>query len=129
MKDGTASAAPLCGEIPFLGLATRVPHKVDVRRVKSVSLYEDSRTTKLPARQTFQVVKWSVDMAYMTDSGHTIEEAKQAEVDRLSCEEDDELRRLYFMSQHGELSERSRQRMLELRLRDRREKIRPPREL
>jgi hypothetical protein len=68
-------------------------------------------------------------MAYMTDSGHTTEEAKEAAGERLSREEDDELRRLYFMSQHGELSARSQERMLELRLRDRREEIRPPREL
>lgn len=48
----------------------------------------------------------------------------------LSDEEDDELRRLYFLSLIGmNLSESNRLRLLELRIRDRREKVRPPREL
>lgn len=46
----------------------------------------------------------------------------------LSKDEDDELRRLNFLAKTGALSERSKARMLELRLRDRRERIRPPRE-
>ncbi|HET6966319.1 MAG TPA: hypothetical protein VFH58_16210 [Acidimicrobiales bacterium] len=46
----------------------------------------------------------------------------------LTREEDDELRRLNFLAQTGALSERSEARVLELRLRDRRKKIRPPRE-
>lgn len=49
--------------------------------------------------------------------------------DPLSREEDDELRRLNFMAQNGALSERSEARMMELRLRDRRRTVRPPREL
>lgn len=46
----------------------------------------------------------------------------------LTEEEDDELRRLNYLSRTGTLSQRSRARMNELRLRDRRETIRPPRE-
>ena len=51
-----------------------------------------------------------------------------AVVDPLSREEDNELRRLNFMSQLGALSERSKLRIIELRIRDRRHAIRPPRE-
>lgn len=47
----------------------------------------------------------------------------------LTRDEDDELRRLNFLAQTGPLSERSKARMLELRLRDRRETVRPPREV
>jgi hypothetical protein len=46
----------------------------------------------------------------------------------LSRDEDDELRRLNYMAQHGMLSPRSRERILELRMRDRRLEIRAPRE-
>ena len=56
-------------------------------------------------------------------------EAKPAAAgERLSRSEDDELRRLHFLSQLGALSERSKVRLLELRLRDRRREIRTPRE-
>lgn len=47
---------------------------------------------------------------------------------RLTRQEDDELRRLNWFSQIGILSQRKRERMLELRLRDRRSEIRAPRE-
>lgn len=46
----------------------------------------------------------------------------------LSEEEDNELRRLNFLAQHAELSARSKERLLELRMRDRRAEVRPPRE-
>ena len=47
---------------------------------------------------------------------------------RLTRAEDDELRRLHWFSQVGILSQRKRERLLELRLRDRRNEIRAPRE-
>ena len=47
---------------------------------------------------------------------------------RLTRQEDDELRRLNWFSQIGILSQHKRERMLELRLRDRRNEIRGPRE-
>lgn len=47
---------------------------------------------------------------------------------RLSPEEDDELRRLHYMGTQGMLSERMRERLLVLRVRDRRDHIRSPRE-
>lgn len=47
----------------------------------------------------------------------------------LTRAEDDELRRLNWISRIGALSVSKRERMLELRLRDRRQEIRPPREL
>ena len=50
------------------------------------------------------------------------------ELSRLTREEDDELRRLHWISQIGCLSQHKRERMLELRLRDRRQEIRQPRE-
>jgi hypothetical protein len=57
------------------------------------------------------------------------EEARSNPIDeRLNREEDDELRRLHFMSQFGALSERSKTRFQDLRLRDRRREVRPPRE-
>jgi hypothetical protein len=46
----------------------------------------------------------------------------------LSPEEDDELRRLHYLSQNGMLSDWSRSRIEELKPRDRRSTIRPPRE-
>lgn len=55
------------------------------------------------------------------DSGTWIEE-------RLSPEEDDELRRLHYMGTQGMLSGRMRERLLVLRVRDRRDHIRLPRE-
>lgn len=55
------------------------------------------------------------------DSGTWIEQP-------LSPEEDDELRRLHYMGTQGMLSERMRERLLVLRVRDRRDHIRPPRE-
>jgi hypothetical protein len=47
---------------------------------------------------------------------------------KLTREEDDELRRLHWFSQIGVLSLAKRERMLELRLRDRRKDVRAPRE-
>ena len=47
---------------------------------------------------------------------------------RLSPQEDDELRRLHYMGTQGMLSERMRERLLVLRVRDRRDHIRSPRE-
>jgi hypothetical protein len=47
---------------------------------------------------------------------------------RLTREEDDELRRLHWFAQVGILSARKRERMIELRLRDRRTEVRAPRE-
>lgn len=47
---------------------------------------------------------------------------------RLTREEDDELRRLHWIAQWGVLSRLKQERMLELRMRDRRQEIRPPRE-
>jgi hypothetical protein len=41
--------------------------------------------------------------------------------------EDNELRRLNWLAQRGELTESMRERMIELRLRDRRQTIRRPR--
>ena len=46
----------------------------------------------------------------------------------LSPAEDDELRRLHWLSQIGSLAGRKAERLLELRLRDRRKEIRAPRE-
>lgn len=48
--------------------------------------------------------------------------------DRLTTEEDDELRRLNYLWEMGLLSEGSQERLVELRLRDRRKKVRGPRE-
>jgi hypothetical protein len=47
---------------------------------------------------------------------------------RLTAEEDDELRRLGYLYELGQLSEKSKVRFLELRLRDERRRIREPRE-
>lgn len=47
----------------------------------------------------------------------------------LTRAEDDELRRLNWISRIGALSISKRERLLELRLRDRRQEVRPPREL
>jgi len=49
--------------------------------------------------------------------------------ERLTREEDNELRRLGFFQQVGPLSDHRRERFIELRLRDRRKEVRPPREL
>lgn len=46
----------------------------------------------------------------------------------LTAEEDDELRRLGFLYEMGQLSERSQERFVELRLRDQRRRVREPRE-
>jgi hypothetical protein len=48
--------------------------------------------------------------------------------ERLTAEEDDELRRLGYLQKMDQLSERSQVRLVELRLRDRRGRIRKPRE-
>ena len=47
---------------------------------------------------------------------------------RLTAEEDDELRRLGYLYELDQLSEKSKVRFLELRLRDERRRIREPRE-
>lgn len=46
----------------------------------------------------------------------------------LSRDEDDDLRRLHWLSQNGALSALFQERLLERRLRDRRTEVRPPRE-
>ena len=46
----------------------------------------------------------------------------------LDAQEDDELRRLHYLSENGMLSERSMARLLELKVRDRRQQVRSPRE-
>lgn len=46
----------------------------------------------------------------------------------LTRDEDDELRRLHYFSQVGQLAGTKLDRFLELRVRDRRETVRPPRE-
>lgn len=66
---------------------------------------------------------------HIPDPRQTVETSDAAIDHPLTREEDDELRRLNYMAQHGELSERSKERMVELRLRDRRQEIRPTREL
>jgi hypothetical protein len=48
--------------------------------------------------------------------------------DGLTREEDDELRRLHWFAQIGTLAARRVERLIELRLRDRRKEVRPPRE-
>jgi hypothetical protein len=48
--------------------------------------------------------------------------------DPLTVEEDDELRRLNYLAEMGLLSEQSQERLIELRLRDRRRRVRGPRE-
>ena len=46
----------------------------------------------------------------------------------LTAEEDDELRRLGYLYEMGQLSEQSQVRFVELRLRDQRRRVREPRE-
>jgi hypothetical protein len=58
------------------------------------------------------------------DSEHVILDLS----DRLTIEEDDELRRLNYLAEMGLLSEQSQERLIELRLRDRRRRVRGPRE-
>jgi hypothetical protein len=59
----------------------------------------------------------------------SVHEDELSELDkRLTRNEDDELRRLNYFSQVGSLSPRKKERFVELRLRDRRTEIRPPRE-
>lgn len=58
------------------------------------------------------------------DSEHVILDLS----DRLTVEEDDELRRLNYLAEMGLLSEHSQERLIELRLRDRRRRVRGPRE-
>ena len=48
--------------------------------------------------------------------------------DRLTAAEDDELRRMNYLAEMGLLSEDSQERLIELRIRDERRKVRPPRE-
>lgn len=47
--------------------------------------------------------------------------------ERLTTIEDDELRRLNYLSEMGLLSDHSQERLIELRLRDERRKVRAPR--
>ena len=55
-------------------------------------------------------------------------EVNAAAGERLTHEEDSELRRLNYLAKIGELSQRTTERLLELRIRDRRMVIREPRE-
>jgi hypothetical protein len=48
--------------------------------------------------------------------------------DPLTVDEDNELRRLSYLAEMGMLSQPSQERLIELRLRDRRRKVRAPRE-
>lgn len=48
--------------------------------------------------------------------------------ERLTTNEDNELRRLNYLSEMGLLSELSQERLIELRLRDERRRVRTPRE-
>jgi hypothetical protein len=48
--------------------------------------------------------------------------------DPLTVAEDDELRRLSYLAEMGLLSEPSQERLIELRIRDRRRRVRAPRE-
>jgi hypothetical protein len=69
----------------------------------------------------------STDTPYMADPIPADELHDMSLIEPLTREEDDELIRLSFLAQHGILSDRKRERMLELRLRDRRARIRSPR--
>ena len=62
-----------------------------------------------------------------THGGTTTQETPEL-VQGLTPEEDDELRRLHFFQQVGTLAGQKLDRFIELRLRDRRKTIRPPRE-
>ena len=65
----------------------------------------------------------------MRHKPESVHEDELSELDkRLTRNEDDELRRLNYFSQVGNLSPRKKERFVELRLRDRRTEIRPPRE-
>ena len=64
----------------------------------------------------------------MSESRLEALQGETQELPRLTREEDDELRRLHWISQIGFLSQHKRERMVELRLRDRRQVIREPRE-
>jgi hypothetical protein len=68
------------------------------------------------------------DIFNMTDNRPEAEVVSKGIEDRLTHEEDDELRRLNYLAKIGPLSERNRNRFIELRLRDRRHEIREPRE-
>ncbi len=70
----------------------------------------------------------AADVLPMDDPAGTVESLEAELPDRLSEEEDDEIRRLNYLAQQGSLSPWSRERLLELRLGDRRKEIRPPRE-
>ena len=64
----------------------------------------------------------------MADAERTVHLPSGAVEGRLTREQDDELRRLHYLALVGDLSGRSRERILELRIRDRRQEIRQPRE-
>lgn len=64
----------------------------------------------------------------MSESRLEAPQGETQELPRLTREEDDELRRLHWISQIGFLSQHKRERMVELRLRDRRQVVREPRE-
>ena len=67
-----------------------------------------------------------INVDKIRDSLHVEETASLHQ--RLTPEEDAELRRLHWFSKVGMLSTAKRERMIELRLRDRRTQIRAPRE-
>jgi hypothetical protein len=56
------------------------------------------------------------------------EEATLTDSKGLTRDEDDELRRLHYFTEVGNLSDRKQERLIELRLRDRRKTVRQPRE-
>lgn len=66
----------------------------------------------------------------MTDSAEAAASDREPVALRepLTPEEDDELRRLHYLAQNGQLSPRSSTRIRELRGRDRRQTVRSPRE-
>ena len=69
--------------------------------------------------------------ADVSDVAKTDNEAAKVDsgFDRVLTEdEDNELRRLHYLSEMGLLSPRSNERLIELRLRDRRKRVREPRE-
>jgi len=86
-----------------------------------------SRSSSRP-RRTVQERDFRAEAEDMSESRAETIHGETQELPRLTREEDDELRRLNWISQIGCLSQHKRERMVELRLRDRRQEIRPPRE-
>ena len=93
-----------------------------------------SHRSALPRRAPigyFGFLKISPGKADIAVMAGTQPETKHIEIgfdERLTAEEDDELRRLGYLHEMGQLSERSQVRFVELRLRDERRRIRVPRE-